>query len=579
MALQEEQMLLLEQITYLDNDFFGAIGINTPERTEIFDWLQHYRNGDLTAVDSKDGHILSLNDITDRINNLPNDPYDAKVDGRDWKNIIDAITSDDDIMSLELKEYSYEAKAFCFADKSDNSATFVFQGTGGDRWKDNFLGLYQTDTEAQIQAREFIEKTGSEFDSVDLVGHSKGGNLIQYATITADYSKVNINRCISMDGQGFNKEFLDAYSDQIIQHGGQIKNYCYDGDYVNILLNKVPGSQQIYCSGSAVGIDNHFANSMIDVINTGTEEDPCWNVIWRETERNAGMEYLHGFTCYLANNMPLEERERMGEFIGDLVDHLMNSEDASDVKIQWLIKQIKEKPGYASQIIAYFIKYVDDNNLSNEQVYQLLKAFGLEKETVGGKPIGFWIGIIRDFIIEHPNLSFFTAAAFKAWLKTHGIWNKDAEEIWKYIQLVYGNYKKIDNKEYISGDYVPEDVAVPAIANIVYDATASAISTVRGISNKQIKVDPEILRSQSDELFALYKQFEDLTSEIKVCIDKSDKACSRNMSMQMIGKINVIIADINKMNVLIDSGARAAYTAATSYESIDKALAKQISNL
>ena len=102
---------------------------------------------------------------------------------------------------------------------------------------------------------------------------------------------------------------------------------------------------------------------------------------------------------------------------------------------------------------------------------------------------------------------------------------------------------------------------------------------MRGISNKQIRVDPEILRSQSDELFALYKQFEDLTSEIKVCIDKSDKACSRNMSMQMIGKINVIIADINKMNVLIDSGARAAYTAATSYESIDKALAKQISNL
>lgn len=571
MALREEQMLLLEQITYFDKtNCFDYMGIDpAPQKSELLDWI-------LNPTDSQN-NPLSTEELMSLIDKIPNKQGDTEIDGSEWKSIISAIRSDSDFQSLKCVEYNANTKAFCFANETDNTATFVFQGTAS-RWKDNFDGLYEVDTKDQIAAREFVETTGARFDSVDIVGHSKGGNLAQYATITADYSKVNINKCISMDGQGFSKEFLDTYSDQIMAHGSSIKNYCYKNDFVNILINKVPGEEQIYCEGSDIGADNHFSNSMFELINTGTEDEPCWNVVWRKTEQNAGMEYLHGFTCYVANNMPLEERKKMGNFIGELVDYIFNSKDSSDVKSKFLTKKIKEHPEYAAKLLAYFIKYADDNNLSDDQIYQLLQAFGLEKERFAGKSIVFWVKTIKKFIVDHPNITFFTLGLLKDFLKAAGIVDKkDTDEIWNYIKMVYNEYKDIEHKKYVNGDYVPEKIAVANVTNIVVDSVNNTISTIGGMSGKIIKVNTELLRNQSDELFSFYKQFEDLTSEIKACIERSDKACSRNMSMYMMKKTQLIIADLEKMNVLLDSGARAAYNAATSYESIDQALAKQIS--
>ena len=585
MALQEEQMLLLEQITYFDQkNCFDYMGINAPEKSELLHWILHptYSNGDEIKPD----------DFMKLLDKIPNDSGDMEIDGSEWKSIISAIRSDSDFASLRCVEYNGDAKAFWFENKDDNTATVVFQGTAG-RWKDDVDGLYMVNTNDQIIAREFVERIGAGYESVDLVGHSKGGNLAQYATITADYSKVNINRCISMDGQGFCKEFIDTYSDQIKEHGGSIKNYCYKDDFVNIFLNKVPGAQQIYCEGNDVGVDNHFSNSMFEVINNGTEENPCWNVIWRETEPNAGMEYLHDFTCYLANNMPLNERTKLGGFIGDIVQGYMDLSDKlndpksgltekqiSDQLSNYLITKIKSNPKHASILLAYFIKYSNEKGITDEQLYSLLKAFGMNDEDAFR--VQKIISLIKKYIVEHPTEAFLVSDVIHGLSKILGvneIKGLDIDELSNYISLVYGYYAKIKDDDFVEGDYVPENIAVGSVAAVVSASVSAAASAISGISKKTIKVDPEILRAQSDELFAFYKQFEVLTSEIKACIDKSDIACSRNMSMQMTGKISVIFADIIKMNVLIDSGARAAYTAATSYESIDKALAKQISTL
>ena len=49
------------------------------------------------------------------------------------------------------------------------------------------------------------------YDSITVAGHSKGGNKAQYVTVLSD----KVDRCISMDGQGFSQEFIDKYYAEI----------------------------------------------------------------------------------------------------------------------------------------------------------------------------------------------------------------------------------------------------------------------------------------------------------------------------------------------------------------------------
>ena len=72
-----------------------------------------------------------------------------------------------------------------------------------------------------------------------------------------------VDRCISMDGQGFSQEFIDKYYAEIQKKGHCIKNYYLEGDFVSILMFPVPGSDQICIDGddSVIGAENHAASS------------------------------------------------------------------------------------------------------------------------------------------------------------------------------------------------------------------------------------------------------------------------------------------------------------------------------
>lgn len=124
------------------------------------------------------------------------------------ENILQEIQNNDNLKNLTISSSidNEGIRASCFVDNQGN-ATVAFRGTGGsyEAWEDNLLGEYQTDTRYQQQAADFIRNNCSGYDNITVTGHSKGGNLAQYCTVLCGDQ---IDRCVSYDGQGFNKDFL-----------------------------------------------------------------------------------------------------------------------------------------------------------------------------------------------------------------------------------------------------------------------------------------------------------------------------------------------------------------------------------
>ena len=279
---------LLEQVTYANKDLFNALGVPYSSPVQVLEKIKTMSYDDIYALSK----VESINNHT--------------MSGQEWADILCAIKSDPDIMDLKCVSYSDKAKGYCYV-SSNGEAYVTFRGTdGADEWKDDAEGLGMSDTPCQKWALDYIE--GLPYDNITVAGHSKGGNKAQYVTITSD----KVNRCVSMDGQGFSKEFIDKYWAEIEKKGNLIKNYSYKSDFVHILMNYIPGSQQIYCDGENTGAECHNPNGMISI--EYDKKNKKWNVSYKETAENPSMTYLHEFTCFVANNMPIEDRQKIGEW-------------------------------------------------------------------------------------------------------------------------------------------------------------------------------------------------------------------------------------------------------------------------
>lgn len=356
MKLSDSQLMLLEQLTYAEKDLFKLLGekVNNPkDKLEVIRSLQY-----------KDIDLLKGKKIKN-----------STVPGDEWADILCAIKSDPDLMSLTCESYDNESKGYCYVSKSGD-AYVTFRGTEkGKEWKDNVEGLGLADTTCQKNALKYIENL--QYDNITVCGHSKGGNKAQYVTITSD----KVNRCISMDGQGFSKEFIDKYSVEISRKGKLIKNYSYKDDFVHILMNYVPNSQQIYCTGTNTGVRCHNPNGMFKL--RYNEKSKKWEAYFQETKENTGMKYLHGFTCFVANNMPIDERKSVGNYLGNIMSVIMDEDahfEAYGKKYTRInvLEYIMLDSDSASSVIAYLMKYIQTYNLSKEDALNLMKAFNIK---------------------------------------------------------------------------------------------------------------------------------------------------------------------------------------------------------
>lgn len=99
-------------------------------------------------------------------------------------------------------------------------------------------------TNQQAEAEKFLaanKELLSKYDNITMTGHSLGGNLAEYATIMSYKYGLDkkIKQCVSLDGNGFSDEFINANKDHIIAMSGVMKHYRWS--FVSGMLLELPG--------------------------------------------------------------------------------------------------------------------------------------------------------------------------------------------------------------------------------------------------------------------------------------------------------------------------------------------------
>ncbi|MBQ7563176.1 MAG: DUF2974 domain-containing protein [Lachnospiraceae bacterium] len=152
-------------------------------------------------------------------------------------------------------------RAMCVS-KPTGEAAVIFRGTGGtyEAWLDNVQGEFIVDTQMQKIASDFVTYDCSAFTDLTVSGHSKGGNLSQFVTVACGQQ---IARCVSFDGQGFNREFLSEHKEEIEEAKPKITSVCANNDYVNILLNSIAGETVYIRNKDNTPVGAHSSYSLL----------------------------------------------------------------------------------------------------------------------------------------------------------------------------------------------------------------------------------------------------------------------------------------------------------------------------
>ncbi|MCH4168333.1 MAG: DUF2974 domain-containing protein [Streptococcaceae bacterium] len=188
---------------------------------------------------------MTVNQIAQEM--LKNQVRIEKYSVAESKAFFQALCNDKQLSRYYIQRFDQNAgvRNACFTDDLflPTDVNVIFRGTGNaDEWRDNGEGGYLSDSECQRAAATYITQLPKNFgNSMTVSGHSKGGNKAQYATIITD----RIERCISFDGQGFSKQFLEKYALEIKAKKNRISSISAANDYVNILFYPI-AARQVY---------------------------------------------------------------------------------------------------------------------------------------------------------------------------------------------------------------------------------------------------------------------------------------------------------------------------------------------
>lgn len=231
-----------------------------------------------------------------------------------------------------------EIRGACFVNPDTGKATVVFRGTGGGyrAWTDNVLGQYMRDTRMQKQAVDFLEQECGNYDQITVAGHSKGGNLAQYATVLCPE---RVNRCVSFDGQGFNRDFINSYRDQIMLARPKIKSVSAHNDFVNILLLSIAG-QRLFVENNSSGAGAHSAVPLL----TDNQFDENGNFT-SYREQSTELKILEGLLSngvILLNQIPEGTSEKVVNVLAAILAGALSSELSTAEELAILLQRIKE---------------------------------------------------------------------------------------------------------------------------------------------------------------------------------------------------------------------------------------------
>lgn len=403
---------------------------------------------------------------------------DGLITEKEWTLIRDQVLKDNELSSLVIVDSYKEAgtgnKGCVLCDPFTNEAIVAFAGTGNGEWKDNFqAGTYtdngQGDNTISVQQQKAIDYVNSldlsQYDSVTVTGHSKGGNKAKICALLCD----DVDRCVSFDGQGFSDEFMEAHRDDIAQNQHKIQNHNVDADYVNILLNDV--GETTYYKGQRTDGDflkNHCPAAFLT--NDGQME---------VGEQDATMKEMDQFVQSLLRSVDPKKKADLLECYGEVADILFGSGSGGDKTEQ--LKKILFDPRYTDELaytLAYAAKYFDNkpNALS-----ELLEKMGL----------GSIAGLLKFFIsIMNNKFLCSTVTSLLAWLAraVNGFFD---------IPLSDDEIRQIEKLVLKAGDQI-EDIKIKKNSGKdikIKDAPSAARADVIAVSVDQVENCAHQLRS------------------------------------------------------------------------------------
>lgn len=355
--LTDEQVLLLNNLMYM---------ADKPPLKSITDT-------DFETV-NKFINDISLEQIDD------NQDYGSFITGKDWKNTINAIKQDEQLMNMEIAGTHVDyggtgggGESALFADPITGEAVVTFRGTASHEWKDNFIGGGLTNaadgvsTPQQENALAWYHSLDlDKYSTITVTGHSKGGNKAKYITIMDD----SVDRCISIDGQGFSDEFLKKYEDQIAGNQVKINNHNVDKDYVNLLLNDIGNTTfyKGYDYGTGGFLENHCPNTFFEFQKDGT-------VKMNEGVRDEGMASLDEFLNSYLRTLSPEDKQDTLAMLGKMVEMGFNNEDVNDMLG---VLTDEDNTDHAANLAAYLVVYKREHPELVGNINSILSDMGME---------------------------------------------------------------------------------------------------------------------------------------------------------------------------------------------------------
>lgn len=226
--LSQEEMAVLNKLIYVDAKWWKGIGDRT-YLTDIIDEWEQTNNNWFPENDSASQDLIRAVKSNDSLGYLE---FRQATD-------VDGKYSDSPILTLE----------------NDGKAIVIFRGTEGmAELLDNGQGLYETDTNAQQHAMDYINMLHDEYgyESISVSGHSKGGNKAMYVALLSEY----VTDCTAFDAQGFSQAFTEKYKSQIASRSERITLYMPDKSQVGALLYPVAG-KTVYTSTDGLDVQKY----------------------------------------------------------------------------------------------------------------------------------------------------------------------------------------------------------------------------------------------------------------------------------------------------------------------------------
>ncbi len=293
-----------------------------------------------------------------------------RMNTREWITILNQIKSKPNLNNIRIKNvnsYNNGMEYACFVDQ-DGNATVIFRGTATTKeWDDNGKGAYEYDTQEQIEALKYINSL--EYTDITVTGHSKGGNKAQYVAIFSP----KVGRCVSIDGQGFSKEFISKYEDKIEENKKKIISINAKYDYVNCLFNSISEKNNYIKTEIQINpFDYHKASILLD--ENGNLRD--------ETSEAEFAKTINYFSSSIISNLPDDLR-----FL--VIDGVVNV-------IELILCRMDDRDNLFKSLGEYLIMLCHDN-CSN---YKEFFSIGYVLSEILILPLLFWKDLV---IIEEDN--------------------------------------------------------------------------------------------------------------------------------------------------------------------------------